>query len=80
MILILLISVAAGKTQIIQNGLCYTDKSGKVKCGCIHEDGAEDMRQTCEIAIFGDEYWHHINPYRTLKERQLLTEFDLDHK
>ena len=80
MILILLISVAAGKTQIIQNGLCYTDKSGKVKCGFINKDGAEKERQTCKAAIFGDENCHHINPYRTLKERQLLSKFDLDHK
>ena len=78
--MILIISISAGKTQIIQNGLCYTDMSGKVKCGFIHEDAAEKERQTCKATIFGDENCHYINPYRTLKERQLLKEFDLDHK
>ena len=74
--MILIISISAGKTQIIQNGLCYTDMSGKVKCGFVHKDGAGKKRQTCKAAIFGDEYWHHINPYRTLRERQLLKKFE----
>ena len=59
--------------------------SGKVKCGFLHEDGAETKRQTCkeilsENSTHADENCHHINPYRTLKERQLLKNFELDHE
>ena len=74
-----LFPVTVGRTQIIQNGLSYTDMSGKVNCGILHEDGSERKRQTCK-AISANGNCHHINPYRTKRERQLLKKFELDHE
>jgi len=59
--------------------------SGKVKCGILHEDGTERTRQTCKRIVSensdaANENCHHINPYRTLRERKLLKKFELDHE
>ena len=75
----------AGKTFVIQNGSRYTDELGNVKCGIVYQDGNKKQSQTCMAKMIvgnnnNNDVTHQINPYRTIRERQLIKEFELDHE
>ena len=75
----------AGKTFVIQNGSRYTDELGNLKCGIVYQDDNEKQRQTCTAKMIvgnsnNNDVNHQINPYRTIRERQLIKEFELDHE
>ena len=81
----MLLNKIAGKTFVIQHGSRYTDELGNLKCGIVYQDGHKKQKQTCRAKMIlgnsnNNDDIHQINPYQTIRERQLMKEFELDHE
>lgn len=68
-------------------GLQFINKEGFVCCGCIFKNGSKVQREDCKkdlnangVGTSGPQSCHEICPYRTLTERCLLKDFELDHR